>query len=117
MVRRMHQAQKSTDRESDRSEKEGSPFFATTLWSVVLEAQQSNSPEASVALETLCRTYWYPLYALIRRRGYAPHEAEDLTQEFFAHLLQKGGLKSVTPEKGKFRTYLLVGLGNFLTNQ
>ncbi len=63
--------------------------FATTHWSVVLAAGQQDTPQATVALETLCRTYWYPLYVYIRRRGYGPEDAQDLTQEFFARLLKQ----------------------------
>src|SRR4051812_17807211 len=63
--------------------------FATTHWSVVLAAGDAALPEAAAALETLCRTYWYPLYAFVRRKGHTPHDAEDLTQAFFARLLQK----------------------------
>ena len=91
--------------------------FVTTHWSVVLSAQEKNSSRAAQALETLCRTYWYPLYAYARRRGHSPPDAEDLTQEFFARLLQKDYLKSVAQEKGKFRTFLLVALQRFLANE
>src|ERR1035438_5653859 len=64
--------------------------FVTTHWSVVLSARQKDSPQSAAALETLCRTYWYPLYAYVRRQGQSPHDAQDLTQGFFARLLQKG---------------------------
>src|SRR6266545_3113914 len=92
-------------------------YFVTTHWSVVLSAQQKNSSRAAQALETLCRTYWYPLYAYARRRGHSPPDAEDLTQEFFARLLRKDYLQSVAQEKGKFRTFLLVALQRFLANE
>lgn len=90
--------------------------FATTHWSVVLEAR--NSPdEASTALETLCRTYWYPLYAFVRRAGHDPHSAQDLTQEFFARFLAKNYLSGVSREKGKFRSFLLAALKHFLADE
>ena len=88
--------------------------FATTHWSVVLAAGQDSSPEASAALEQLCRAYWYPLYAFVRRRGHDAHEAQDLTQEFFHRFLAKGYLASVAPEKGRFRSFLLASLKHFL---
>jgi RNA polymerase sigma-70 factor (ECF subfamily) len=91
--------------------------FVTTHWSVVLSAARLESPEASQALEKLCRAYWYPLYAFVRRNGHGPHEAEDLTQEFFARLLKKNYLKAVTVEGGKFRSYLLTLLKHFLVNE
>ena len=91
--------------------------FLTTHWSVVLSAQDKDSPRSSEALETLCRTYWYPLYAFARQQGRGPHDAQDLTQEFFAQLLQKDYLQSVEREKGKFRTFLLVALKRFMANE
>ena len=95
----------------------GGRWFTTTHWSVVLAARQNSSPGAEAALEQLCRTYWYPLYAYIRRQGHAPHDAQDLTQEFFARLLAREFLSGVAPEKGKFRSFLLVSLKNFLANE
>jgi RNA polymerase sigma-70 factor (ECF subfamily) len=83
----------------------------------VLAARADDSPQSAEALETLCRTYWFPLYAFVRRQGRTPEDAQDLTQEFFARLLQKGYLKSVAREKGKFRTFLLVALKRFLANE
>ena len=76
-----------------------SPRFLTTRWSVILNAQRDSSLEAQRALEMFCRVYWYPLYAYLRRAGQAPHDAEDLTQEFFARLLEKDWLLAATPEK------------------
>jgi len=76
-----------------------------------------NSPAAAEALENLCRTYWYPLYAYLRRRGYEAPDAEDLTQEFFARLLEKDFPAGITPEGGKFRSYLLTALNHFLVNE
>jgi RNA polymerase sigma-70 factor (ECF subfamily) len=84
---------------------------------MVLTAGQGQSPQAGRALEELCRTYWWPLYAYVRRRGYEAHEAEDLTQEFFARLLTKNYLADVAREKGKFRSFLLASLKHFLANE
>jgi DNA-directed RNA polymerase specialized sigma24 family protein len=91
--------------------------FATTHWSVVLAAGDSNSPQAAKALEVLCREYWYPLYAYVRRQGYSPENGQDLTQEFFARLLAKDYLAAVHPEKGKFRWFLLSAVKRFLNNE
>jgi RNA polymerase sigma-70 factor (ECF subfamily) len=92
-------------------------WFTTTHWSVVLSAGQSASPRAEAALEELCRAYWYPLYAYVRRQGYSSHDAQDLTQEFFARLLQKNYLSAVARDKGKFRSFLLAALKHFLANE
>ena len=89
----------------------------TTHWSVVLAAADASSPDSDRALATLCSTYWYPLYAFVRRQGHAAHEAEDLTQEFFARILEKQYLDGIGPEKGRFRTFLLVCLRRFLANE
>jgi RNA polymerase sigma factor (sigma-70 family) len=91
----------------------GAAAFVTTHWSVVLAAQ-GESAAAEEALEKLCRTYWWPLYGFVRRQGYAPEEAQDLTQGFFAMLLERKDLDSVRREKGRLRSYLLVSLKNFL---
>lgn len=91
--------------------------FATTEWSVVLQAGREGSPEAAQALERLCRTYWYPLYAFVRRKGHGSTEAQDLTQAFFAHLLAGSGLERADPRKGRFRSYLLVALDHFLADE
>lgn len=93
------------------------PLFVTTRWSVVLAAQDKASPASGAALESICRAYWYPLYALVRRQGHAPHDAQDLTQEFFARLLQKDYLRSADREKGRLRTFLHVALKRFLANE
>lgn len=82
-----------------------------------MSARDLGAPESAAALETLCRTYWYPLYAFIRRQGQAPADAQDLTQEFFARLLQKDYLRTAAPEKGRFRTFLLVALKRFMANE
>src|SRR4029434_1078676 len=91
----------------------GAVAFATTHWSVVLTAQ-GRSPVADEALEKLCRTYWWPLYGFVRRSGYSPEEAQDLTQGFFALLLERHDFDVVRQEKGRLRSYLLVSLKNFL---
>jgi RNA polymerase sigma factor (sigma-70 family) len=91
----------------------GRAAFATTHWSVVLTAQE-RSPAADAALERLCRTYWWPLYGFVRRNGHKPEEAQDLTQGFFALLLERRDLDVVRQEKGRLRSYLLVSLKNFL---
>jgi len=91
--------------------------FLTTHWSVVLAAREADSPRADDALAKLCGAYWYPLYAYVRRRGYAPHDAQDLTQEFFARLVEKHFLAAVRQERGKFRWFLLSAMKRFLTNE
>src|SRR6476646_9594555 len=78
-------------------------WFLTTHWSVVLAAADRSTPSAANAMEKLCFSYWYPLYAYVRRRGYPPHDAQDLTQEFFARLLVKNFLAGVAAEKGNLR--------------
>jgi RNA polymerase sigma-70 factor (ECF subfamily) len=96
----------------------GSPAeFRTTRWSVVLRAADVASPESAQALETLCRNYWYPLYVFVRRRGYSPDDAKDLSQEFFARLLEAGSLCTLHPDKGRFRSFLLGSLKNFLAKE
>ena len=95
------------------SAQNGAIPFTTTHWSVVLAAQD-RSPAADEALEKLCRTYWWPLYGFVRRHGYGPEEAQDLTQGFFALLLERRDLDAVRREKGRLRSYLLVSLKNFL---
>jgi len=90
--------------------------FTTTHWSVVLEAQ-SESPAAQEALEKLCRTYWRPIYGFARRQGARPEEAEDLTQGFFALLLERQDLNTVRKEKGRLRSYLLTSLKHFMSNE
>ena len=90
--------------------------FTTTHWSVVLEAQ-GDSPAAREALEKLCRTYWRPIYSFVRRQGIGPEEAEDLTQGFFALLLEHKDLNTVRKEKGRLRSYLVASLKNFLADE
>ena len=94
----------------------GAAVFATTHWSVVLTAQDE-SPAAQEALEKLCRTYWRPIYSFVRRQGVGPEEAEDLTQGFFALLLERRDLDAVRKEKGRLRSYLLTSLKHFLASE
>lgn len=92
-------------------------LFPHTRWSVVLAATQRPSAESAAALETLCRAYWYPLYAYVRRCGQTRPDAQDLTQEFFCRLLEKRWLDSADPAKGKLRTFLIVALKNFMAKE
>ena len=91
--------------------------FHTTHWTVVLAARQNDGAVARAALTDLCQTYWLPLYAFIRRQGLNPHQAEDLTQEFFCQFLERDSLAYVQPTAGKFRSFLLACLKNFLSNE
>jgi len=91
--------------------------FPTTHWSVVIHAGAGADSLARAALETLCRQYWYPLYSYVRRHGRAHHDAQDCTQEFLARLLATDGIARARPERGRFRTFLLTALRNFLTNE
>lgn len=91
-------------------------LFATTHWSVVRRARNLDAPEAASALERLCRTYWYPIYAHVRRRGYNPEDARDLTQEFFAQLLRAHIIDAADPNRGRFRSFLLGVLKHFLAD-
>ena len=95
----------------------GAAHFATTHWTLVLTAQRPDSSLAFDALSQLCQTYWYPLYVYVRRRGYDAHDGQDLTQEFFARLLQKDFLGSVDRDKGKFRSFLLASMNHFLAKE
>lgn len=103
-----------TRRDSSRDAPRG---FPNTRWSVVLAARCGFSPESAEALDALCRAYWYPLYAYARRTGQSPHDAQDLTQEFFCRLLEKRWLDSADPGRGKLRTFLIIALKNFLRNE
>jgi DNA-directed RNA polymerase specialized sigma24 family protein len=99
------------------SSSEGPRVFPNTRWSVVLAARRHDSPESAAALETICRAYWYPLYTYVRRCGQSPHDAQDLTQEFFRRLLEKNWLDSADREKGRLRTFLVVALKSFMKNE
>jgi DNA-directed RNA polymerase specialized sigma24 family protein len=106
----------TTDKPIQKSSAAGE-VFATTRWTVVLAACDPAAPQAAVALEELCRTYWYPLYVYVRRQGYSHEDAQDFTQEFFARLLDKNYLEGITSDKGKFRAFLLVAVKRFLANE
>jgi RNA polymerase sigma factor (sigma-70 family) len=93
------------------------PDFRSTRWSVVLLSAQSKTPGSQAALATLCELYWYPLYSFVRRRGYNPEDAQDLTQGFFLHLLGDKVLSQVDPLKGKFRCFLLASIQNYLSKE
>jgi RNA polymerase sigma-70 factor (ECF subfamily) len=107
----------SIERDQAREDLASASRFVTTHWSVVLSAKEGLTEEADAALEQLCRAYWWPLYAFIRRRGYGAHDAQDLTQEFFARLLSKDFLRTVDRAKGRFRSFLLAALEHFLANE
>jgi len=94
-----------------------SPDFATTQWSLVVGAAAREQPDAEEALALLCRRYWYPLYSYVRRRVADVNEAQDLTQEFFARLLEKDTLAHASPERGRFRAFLITSMRNFLANE
>lgn len=105
---------------SDPSEQPFLPqkeYFTHTDWFVVNTAAGDTSVQSRSALEELCRNYWYPLYAFVRRQGHSPEDAQDLTQDFFARLLEKKYLRLANPERGKFRTFLLSSLKHFLVNE
>lgn len=91
--------------------------FPTTHWSAVLTAGDSAAPGVQAALETLCQSYWYPVYAFLRRQGQSSHDAQELTQEFFARLMQKKHLRLADPIRGKFRSFLLATLKHFLLDE
>jgi RNA polymerase sigma factor (sigma-70 family) len=110
-------AGKPTSKASFPSVAENAAAFCTTHWSVVVAAAKGDSTASAEALEQLCRIYWYPLYAFARRRGCSPEEAEDLSQGFFERLIEKESLKTVAPEKGRFRTFLLTAFSNFAYNE
>jgi RNA polymerase sigma-70 factor (ECF subfamily) len=95
----------------------GNPRFRSTRWSVVLAAQATPGPDADRALATLCETYWYPLYAFARRRGQDAEAAQDLTQEFFARLLDKRDFGAANPARGKFRSFLLGAFVHHMSNE
>ncbi|MEI8288136.1 MAG: sigma-70 family RNA polymerase sigma factor [Verrucomicrobiota bacterium] len=91
--------------------------FATTHWSVVLSAADSDTHHARDALARLCQSYWYPLYTYVRRRGYAAHDAQDLTQAFFLRLMERRWVADADRERGRFRTFLLTALQRFLADE
>jgi RNA polymerase sigma factor (sigma-70 family) len=97
-------------------EKPGQAAFVTTHWSVVLAAGSSDTTRSQDALGRLCHTYWHSLYALARRRGYSQADAQDLTQDFFAQFLERGSVATADPGKGRFRSFLLASMNNFLSD-
>ncbi|MBW3598865.1 MAG: sigma-70 family RNA polymerase sigma factor [Planctomycetes bacterium] len=107
----------TTDQAAVESPGRASPRFATTHWSLVLEAGRRSSPQVRRALESLCEAYWYPLYAYVRRSGRQPAEAQDLTQEFFLRLVEKDYLAAADPDRGRFRNFLLVMFKRFLAHE
>jgi DNA-directed RNA polymerase specialized sigma24 family protein len=107
----------STEHESPPLSIRGAAQFNTTHWSVVLAAGRGHTGQATAALQTLCRSYWYPLYCFARRLGHGPHDAEDLTQSFFAYFLETNLTGKAQPEKGKFRSFLLATFKHFLAGE
>jgi len=95
----------------------GAAQFITTQWSAVLSAARDDSPESAQAMTQLCQAYWYPLYSYIRRKGRQPEDAQDLTQEFFARLIEKRWLAEIEPSGGRFRSFLLTAVNRFLANE
>ena len=91
--------------------------FKSTRWSAVRKAGDPDAPSAMEALARLCRDYWYPLYAFVRRKGYTPEDAQDLTQEFFARVFEKGIVEQANQARGRFRSFLLSSLNHFLSNE
>ena len=116
-VRRYFRPMASTQFKDLKSSSAKAVLFAETQWSLVLRAQERSTPFAIDALEHLCRTYWFPLYGFIRRQGHDPVTAQDLTQDFFARFAHKNCLDHVDRTKGKFRSFLLASLKNFLANE
>jgi RNA polymerase sigma factor (sigma-70 family) len=106
-----------TNRPAERGAVESQAWFTTTHWSVVLAAGQTASDAATNALNQLCQIYWPPIHAYIRRLGYNPADAGDLTQQFFARFIEKEHYRLANPQRGKFRTFLLTSLKNFLINE
>lgn len=106
-----------TEETAVREREEAHGSFSTTHWSVVLAAGRTESPEAEQAADRLCRAYWYPLYAYVRRQGHAPADAQDLVQDFFARLLERNYVRLADRSRGRFRTFLLTCLKHSLINE
>ena len=106
-----------TSEPSSQSSTAPGDIFATTHWTVVLAAGKRSTPQSDSALEQLCRAYWFPLYAYVRRRGHTKEDAEDLTQAFFARFLARNYLEGLRAERGRFRAFLLASLKHFLANE
>ena len=102
---------------NDSGSMPASPVFGTTHWSVVLEAGDGSSPQAEAALTRLCQTYWLPVYAFVRKRGHSPEQAQDFTQAFFANFLEKQHVIKADRERGRFRSFLMTSVENFLRNE
>ena len=102
---------------SSNSKRQPGGDFAETQWSIVTAAAENTSPQRTAALETLCNTYWFPIYVFVRRRGYSAHDAQDLTQDFFARIVTDNSFARADRTKGKFRGYLLGALNHFLADQ
>jgi len=102
---------------STKDEAPRRPAFLTTRWSVVLAAGRNDTTRAHHALANLCQTYWFPLYTYVRRRGHSPEDAQDLTQEFFARLLEHNWVGDADREKGRFRSFLLSAMNHFLADE
>ena len=92
-------------------------LFASTRWSVILTARDNSGPRGEAAMASLCATYWRPLYAYVRRQGRSVEDAQDLTQSFFSHLLEKDSLRHIDPSLGRFRSFLLASFRNFLAGE
>jgi RNA polymerase sigma-70 factor (ECF subfamily) len=107
----------ATEENAGSTENRPEPLFVTTHWSVVLAAGGGDTTRACDALARLCQTYWYPLYAYARRRGCPPHDAQDLTQEFFARLLAGNWLARADRQRGRFRSFLLAAMKHFMANE
>ncbi len=107
----------STNPPSTRGSAASADVFATTHWTLVLAAGANRAPQADLAMEELCRTYWYPLYTYIRHQGHSRQDAEDLTQGFFARFLARNYLEGLSSDKGRFRAFLLAALKHFLANE
>ena len=110
-------ASTSSEDKLETSEESQRPIFATTHWSVVLSAASADTRNAQVALGSLCRAYWYPLYSYARRRGQSVQDAQDLTQSFFARLLERHWLEDADRERGRFRTFLLTAMSRFMADE
>ncbi len=104
-------------RHSDQSAPPTQAVFVSTQWSLVVTARDGDTQSAAAALETLCRTYWKPLYAFVRRQGLQPDEAMDMTQGFFARLLEKGWIAAADQQRGRFRNYLMASIKHFMSNE
>jgi RNA polymerase sigma-70 factor (ECF subfamily) len=115
--RRNHFASLVTTSDSTSGQRSRDDLFVTTRWTVILDAGQRSTPRSDRALQELCTTYWFPLYAYVRSRGHIREDAEDLTQTFFARLLAKNYLAGLDSEKGRFRAFLLAAMKHFLANE